>query len=295
MTTGGHLQEEAGLRYHLPPVPAPTWRSTAWHKKELTDMAYAGINVVLPVYWGFDRPDDAWSWLGLNVLAQAWHELRSEGIEPPQIGMFFDTAIVGGRDLTTTEGKEWFYANVQDFFSRIPRDQWALINGRPVIFLFTSDFTAAVNQSTFDHVYDRFAAEYGVRPYIVREMSWDYPILRWENGKRVRDYTQPIVTENSYQWNASVHGYVDSGGVAAIGPGYDDHLVPGRGKGRIRERENGAFYRRQFEAAIASGKPLLAIETWNEIHEGSGISETVEYGRHYLDLTRELAAAFHVK
>jgi hypothetical protein len=29
------------------------------------------------------------------------------------------------------------------------------------------------------------------------------------------------------------------------------------------------------------------------MHEGSGVSETVEYGRKYIDLTRELAGAFH--
>ncbi|HEX2036597.1 MAG TPA: hypothetical protein VHS99_20635, partial [Chloroflexota bacterium] len=154
---------------------------------------------------------------------------------------------------------------------------------------------AAMDQTTFDFVYERFAADFGVRPYLVREVSWDYPILRWERGQRVWDRARPIATDNSYLWAASIHGYVDRGGVAAVGPGYDDHLIPGRGGGTIVDREGGAFYRRAFEAAIASGKPLLAIETWNEIHEGSGISQTVEFGRTYLDLTRRLAAAFHAR
>jgi hypothetical protein len=33
---------------------------------------------------------------------------------------------------------------------------------------------------------------------------------------------------------------------------------------------------------------MLAIETWNEFHEASGIAETKEYGRQYIDLTRQL-------
>jgi len=289
--TGGHLTEDSGLRYHLPPAPTPDWRSTDWHKHQLADMAYAGIDTVLAVYWGNEHSWDIWSQDGLPILAQAAQSLRADGVEPPKIGLFLDTTIVEMRDLTTSAGKEWFYAQFREFFARIPREQWAVIRGQPVVFLFTSDFTAAMSQDTFDYVYARFQAEFGVRPYIVREVSWDYPILRWEAGTRVRDYTRAIQTENSYLWNAAVHGYVDAGGVAAVGPGYDDSKVPGR-SGVVRARDNGAFYRRAFEAAIASGKPLIAIETWNEIHEGSGISETVELGRQYLDLTRELAARF---
>jgi hypothetical protein len=290
--TGGHLEEGSGIKHHMPEDPLPSWRNVDWHKKEIADMTWAGIDVVLPVYWGFENPADAWSYEGLDVIAKAWFELKEEGINPPNIGMFFDTTIINFRDLTTQEGKEYFYANFRDFFSRIPREQWALINGHPVVFLFTSDFTAAVNQSSFEYVYGQFEADFGVRPYIVREVSWDYPILRWEEGERVRDYDHAIQTENSYLWAASIHGFVDWGGVAAIGPGFDDRGVPGRG-GTVTDREGGEFYRRGFEAAIASGKPLLVIETWNEFHEGSGISETIEFGRYYLDLTRELAEKFH--
>ncbi len=292
-TTGAHLQESAGLRYHPPPSPAASWRSGEWQATQLADMAYAGIDVVLPVYWGFDRPDDQWSTQGLAVLADAWRFLKANGARPPAIGLFLDTAIVDRRDLTTPDGKAWFYANFKDFFTRIPRDEWALVNGQPIAFLFTSDATGAVDQSTFDYVYDHFQADFGVRPYIVREVSWDYPILRWENGERVRDYGSPIKTENSYIWAASVFGYVDRGGVATVGPGYDDSRIPDRHGGRVVDRQGGAFYRKAFDAAIASGKPLVAIETWNELHEGSSIAETVEYGRQYVELTRELTARFH--
>jgi len=292
-TTGAHLQESGGLRYHIPPNPVPSWRNVEWHKKELADIESAGIDVALAVYWGFDRPQDEWSWKGLPVLAQAWDARQAAGKRPPRIGMFFDTTIVEWRDLTTTAGKEWFYANIRDFFSRIPRRQWEVVQGRPIIFLFTTDWTTAVNQSTFDYVYERFQKDFQIRPYMVRESSWDYPILRWQNGKRIYDKEHPIQTENSYAWGAAIRDFALAAGdgVAAVGPGYDDRRSPGRDT--VRDREDGAFYRRNFQGAIKSGLPLLHIETWNEMHEGSGISETVEYGRKYIDLTRELAAVFH--
>jgi hypothetical protein len=291
--TGAHL-DPATLRNHFPAASAPSWRSVDWQRQQLADMAYAGIDVALPVYWGFDRPQDQWSAQGLEVLAQAGKQMADRGEKAPRVGLFLDTTIVAMRDLTTAAGKQWFYANFKDFFTRIPREQWALVNGRPIAFLFTSDFTAAMNQSTFDYVYERFEADFHVLPYIVREVSWDYPILRWEQGKRVRDMDNPIRTDNNYLWAAAVHGYVDRGGVAAVGPGYDERGAAGR-SGTYTDRESGQFYQRSFQAAIRGGKPLLVIETWNEMHEASGICESVEYGRSYIEFTRALAAEFHAR
>lgn len=286
--TGGHL-EEPTLRHHPPDGPAQNWYSEAWHKKELTDMVAAGIDVVLPVFWGSGNAEDKWSTEGLSALASAWDHLRTGGANPPRIGMFLDTTIVKQRDLTTENGRAWFYQNFREFFERIPRRMWSEVAGGPIIFLFTSDWAAAVDQSTFDYAYEHFQADFGVRPYIVREVSWDYPILRWERGERVRDYQHPIVTENSYLWAGSIHGFVDRGGVAVVGPGYDDRHIPSRGGGRLMERRDGQFYLEEFGKAIKAHKPLLVIETWNEFHEGSGISETREFGRQYIELTRRLA------
>ncbi|HVD01835.1 MAG TPA: DUF5010 domain-containing protein [Candidatus Dormibacteraeota bacterium] len=293
-TTGAHLQPSI-MRYRFPPTPPPSWRSVAWQEIQLSDMSAAGIDGALAVYWGHDNPTDAWSYLGLNVMAQAAHQLVKAGRPSPKIGMFFDTTVVDKRDLRTPQGKAWFYSNFNDFFTRIPRDEWLLVDGRPVVFLFTSDFTEAFDQSTFDYVYDQFQADFGVRPYIVREVSWDFPFSGWSGGTRQWDYTTPIKTDNNYLWAASIHGYVDRGGVAAVGPGFDDHLVPGRGAGTIVDRQDGAFYKRAFDAAIHSGKKLLAIETWDEMHEGSNICDTVEFGRQYIDITRAEADIFHAQ
>jgi hypothetical protein len=38
---------------------------------------------------------------------------------------------------------------------------------------------------------------------------------------------------------------------------------------------------------------LVHVETWNEFHEGTEICEMREYGRQYIDLTREFADQFH--
>jgi len=184
-----------------------------------------------------------------------------------------------------TEGKTFFYDQIRMFFDRIPRDQWTLIDERPVIWLYFSLFASAFDQPTFDHIYDSFERDYGVRPYIVRELSWDFAVRN--EGGRIIDEDSPIATEANYKWGAAFDGYSTLGSVAAAGPGFDEREIPGRGEA-YRPRDEGAWYFQNFGKAIDSGKRMVVIETWNEIHEASGIGETVEFGRTYIELTRAL-------
>ena len=43
---------------------------------------------------------------------------------------------------------------------------------------------------------------------------------------------------------------------------------------------------------MASDRNILALETWNELAEGSQIAETVQDGRLYIELTRRYADLF---
>jgi Domain of unknown function (DUF5010) len=282
--TNAHLQTESGLPVHLPADPAPSWRSVDWFRKQLMDMAYAGIDVALAVYWG---TQEDWSIEGLPKLAAAKRQLMQDGQQSPQISLFLDTTILKGRRLAADDGKQFLYSQIAEFFQAIPRDQWALVDGRPSIWLYFSYFATNFDQSTLDFVYDRFQREFGVRPYIVREVSWDFAKAP---GRNVIE-EQPIATEANFKWGAAFDGYSQRGSVASVGPGFDERQIPGRGNAH-RSRGDGNWYTGNFERAIASGKRVLVIETWNEIHEASGISETVEFGRTYLDLTRQLVQKF---
>ncbi|MFQ5472803.1 MAG: DUF5010 domain-containing protein [Dehalococcoidia bacterium] len=273
--TMAHLDPASGLPTTLPADPAPSWRSVDWFRKELSDMADAGIDVVLPVYWGDTEP---WSVDGLLTLAEAKRQLADEGKDVPDVGLFFDTTILNGRDLTQPEGKAYFYDQIRMFFDRVPRDQWTLIDGSPVIWLYFAFFASAFDQTTFDYIYESFERDYGVRPYIVRELSWDFAVSN--DGGRIVDEDRPIATEANYKWGAAFD-------IAAAGPGFDEREIPGRGNA-YRPRDDGAWYFQNFGKAIDSRKRMIVIETWNEIHEASGIGETVEFGRTYIDLTRAL-------
>jgi len=59
-------------------------------------------------------------------------------------------------------------------------------------------------------------------------------------------------------------------------------------------REDGAFYRSYWDLAsqyVHPDQPFLLISTFNEWHEGSELEPSKQFGRGYLDETRELSDA----
>jgi len=279
-----------------PAEPDASYANAGWLRKQLEDMEYAGIDVALAVYWGDEEPS---SDVGLENMARAASELRGEGKHPPSIGLFFDTGLIGRwpmgqRDLTDDENRERVYALVNRFYGIVPRDQWASVEGRPVIWLWGSWLGIRFNQGFFDYLYARFTADWGVRPYIVADNSWRFAIKGKLFGGTEQDKSRPITVDDWYSWGASLTGYREEGGnIAQIGPGYDERQLKSSDRtGRFTDRADGRFYQRSWDEAIASGKRFVAIETWNEFHEASGIADSMEYGRRYLDITRDAASRF---
>jgi hypothetical protein len=266
------------------------------HYREFSDMVAAGIDFVLPVYWGepghpgrtnAETCPRFWSTDGIPPMVAALDALEAEGAAL-QVGMFYDTTILANADLTTPAGKEYFYVNVRDFFSRIPPRHWAALGGKPVVWLYDTWWAAAFDQSTFDYVSERFAGDFGgLRPFIVREQQWD--------TSRGRGASEPIWTDGRYAWGAAVFGFNPDPWltVAQVGPGFSNAAICRTGPSCFDvDREGGAFYERSLQEAVASDRRILALETWNEFAEGSQIAETVQDGRLYIELTRRYADRF---
>ena len=280
---GSLEKRDDALTDHFPRPKTVDYESVAWHERELSDIAWCGIDFVLPVYWGapgaYDLPHGIFSVRGLDALQKARDELLARGKRCPRIGMFFDTSTLlnalrrekplnGKPDLTTSHGKEVFYGTIRDYWRRLDRKHWATLGGRPIIGLYSASFAAGFDQSTFDYLDENFERDFGVRPHVIAERSW-----------------RRIKAGGFYRWGAALGGpFIDD--VAQIGPGYDDRAVPGRST-PIRDREDGRFYEHSWVEAIKSGRPIVLIETWNEMHEGTSICDSAEYGRKYMRLTRK--------
>ncbi len=258
-------------------------------------MLDAGLDFVLPVYWGepghpgrttSQTAPHYWSTEGIQSMVEALDSLQ----RPLQIGMFYDTTILANADLTTESGKEYFYINVRDFYSRIPPRLWAAIDERPVVWLYDTSWISAFDQSSIDYLSERFAQDFGgLRLFVVRESQW-------QASKGVVPAT-PVSTDGLYAWGAAPFGYNPSAEltIAQVGPGFKNTQYCTGGPERNCfdvDREGGARYERDLQQAVAGGRRILAVETWNEFSEGTDIQETLETGRMYIDLTRKYADQF---
>jgi glycoprotein endo-alpha-1,2-mannosidase len=88
--------------------------------------------------------------------------------------------------------------------------------------------------------------------------------------------------------NGSLSWFADG-----VSPGFDNRGVHGWGKGNIGvDRADGRTYSYRWESALREQFPAIAIPTWDDWGEGSGIEPTVEFGLKYIELTRHYVALY---
>jgi hypothetical protein len=288
-----HIVDSDGsdaLTTHPADLAGISFKSVAWHRSQLTDMIDAGLDFLMPVFWGIPGRYDGWSFVGLPPLVEAHTAMETEGLKPPAIGMFYDTSILawndfnadGSRyhvDLSTEFGREWFYAAIRDFFSLIPPEKWARVDGRPIVFLYDASFAKKQDpERQFVHVKARFKEDFGVEPYIVKCAGWQGD------------------TDATYAWGGAVRGPIIFRETISLGAGYDHSAVPGR-EPLIVERRDGRTYIDRWTKAMQldpTARPwMVHVETWNEWHEGTDVAHSREYGRSYIVLTRLFADMWH--
>lgn len=252
------------LQDHPPTLDGFSYADPKWHARQFEDMRAAGIDVAMPVFWGVPGRHDDWNFKGLRAMVEALDGMK----DPPKLALFYDTTTLDGVDLTKDAGSDQFVKTVRDFYSMIPPKHWALLDGRPIVWLYSSHWPK--KKAPFDR--EGLAKALGREPLIVGDRGW---------GK----------VDLEYAWGAALGGAGVHGRVACVGPGYNDSAVPGRTT-PIRDREKGAFYERGWYVALKSKPSIVAIETWNEFHEGTDVCESKEYGRAYIEATRKCVDLF---
>ncbi|MHC4888066.1 MAG: DUF5010 domain-containing protein [Planctomycetota bacterium] len=268
-----------------------SYKRISWHKQQLKDMIAAGVDFLLPVFWGVPGKYKGWSFTGLTPLVEAHSILEKEGYRPPAIGLFYDTSILKWNgfnkdgtsyhvDLTTDFGKDWFYTAIRDFFSVIPPSKWARVDGKPIVFLYAAAFAKKQDQKQFEYVKGRFKKDFGSDLFLVKQPGW--------LGE----------ADAMYSWGGAVNGPLRYRQTVALGPGYDHSAVPGRAP-LIVERYDGETYIERWSKVLQLNpkrRPwIVHVETWNEWHEGTDVADSREYGRSYIVLTRLFADMWRAK
>ncbi len=259
-----YLYEDGGDTCTTHPVSWEdySFHSTRWWREQLRDISAAGIDFAAPVYWGCPGAYDDWSFQGLPHLVRALDYMGRLGEKHPKIALFYDTSTLAHNrhsrrvDLSTEEGKAWFYCTI--------------------VILYAAAFAEKQDPALFPYVRERFVADFGVDPYLIKQSAWE--------GE----------ADSTCEWGGALG--LSLAGCAALGPGYDHSAVRGRTP-LVRDREEGAFYSRSWETLLSlnpARRPKLAmVETWNEFHEGTDVAHSLEYGRQYIELTARYARMFH--
>ncbi|MGQ9455427.1 MAG: hypothetical protein ACUVRS_10970 [Armatimonadota bacterium] len=265
-----------------------------WHKKELSEIASAGIDVVLPIYWGDKGCREAWSVKGLDCMVSALRELESEGKPYPLVAMFFDTtamqlAYAAKPNLRDEEVKRTFYGMIKDFFERIPPEYRALAPaGKPnagipgcIVFLYTSNYFSDFDDSFTAYCSERFERDFGC------------PLI-WIAAEDFKRMAGSFDGYSSY--GAGLVGPICLEGgrirIGSVGAGFDDSPVAVGRAPRIRSRMGGETYERDWQRVLEHAPQWVVFDGWNELYEGSDLCASRQYGRKYIEATRSKVAQF---
>jgi len=279
------------LTTHPVDMKGISYKRMSWHKQQLQDMIAAGIDFLMPVFWGVPGKYKGWSFVGLPPLVEAHNDLAKEGHRPPAIGLFYDTSILKWNgfnkngssyhvDLTTNFGKDWFYTAIRDFFSVIPPSKWARVDGKPIVFLYAAAFAKKQGPKQLEYVRGRFKKDFGSELFLVKQPGW------------------LSEADATYSWGGAVNGPLIYRQTVAIGPGYDHSAVPGRARLVVQRHDGKTYIERWLKTLQLNPKHrpwMVHVETWNEWHEGTDIAESREYGRSYIVLTQLFADMWRAK
>jgi glycoprotein endo-alpha-1,2-mannosidase len=100
----------------------------------------------------------------------------------------------------------------------------------------------------------------------------------------------PLINKSRYLFAAQIARKKNKLIATPVMPGFDDRRI--RSPGLLIKRENGDFYRKVWEAAIASKPDWVLITSFNEWFEGTEIEPSKEYEDFYLNLTRYYSELF---
>ncbi len=151
-------------------------------------------------------------------------------------------------------------AEAASFHALVPEKLRVRVDRRPLIWL----SEAGSGAGGLDARRLRLREALGADPWLVAEQAWG------------------AGADRAYAAGASWKGPLDAG-VASVGPGSQTPL---------RVREEGAFYEKSWTGVLRMDARWVLVETWND--GGSGVGETPERGRKYVEITRRFLRHFHV-
>ncbi len=306
-----------------------TWLSPTspeWNEWELRGMIRAGVDVVMPDYWNNGLPGtNESSQAALAALVSARQSLvtkaslEADAREPatphppetygqrlvPRIAMFFDTTAmrnlwmwnrsmtVYGDDTHSGEFADGPFADLNDpywqnefwrcidrFYSMVNETHSFIWNGSCVVWLYGGDHFFDVGTTVLQYCKAKFLDTYNRTLLFGGHSDWEKAgidaICDWGAC-----YSPKYPAVKGIPAAAVSPGFYNIGALSVQTPRY----IP-RDAGR---------YAGEWQRAMDLGAVWIHIETWNELHEGTGVGWTQEYGFQWIDETAKATRSFHTQ
>lgn len=257
--------------------------------RQIDQAKSAGIDGFICSWWGPGSETDQNLKLLLSIAEQ----------KDFLVTIYFETlALVRVRDGAYDEDRifKWLQYLISNYGNH---PAFMRVYGKPLVVFWASD---RVPLEAWKNIFEKLRAReidgtylalgYDGKNLDVFDGLHDYGIFPYENLEET--YSRAAMTVHYYalfsdlEHDTSHQSAVPKIWVATVQPGYDERALPGR-SGNFQDREDGAFYRHTFDAAIKSDPDWIFITTWNEWWEHSHIEPSERYGDLYLQITREYA------
>lgn len=260
--------EDIGANFY-PQLGAYSCNDPAVLKKHMAMLRRARIGVICVSWWGKDSFTD-------RSLPQLFNVAHDYGIR-----INFHVEPFGGRNATTTRDA---IVSLLDQYGKLPslyRDERR--GNLPMFYVYDSYLTPAKEWATILHPGTERSIRGTTHDAVVIGL-WvkEDEAAFMEEGGFDGFYTYFATdgftfgsTASHWSKMAAWAKGADKLFIPCVGPGYVDlRIRPWNGQNQ-RDRENGAYYDRMFEAALGVDPHAIGITSFNEWHEGTQIEPAV--------------------
>jgi alpha-mannan endo-1,2-alpha-mannanase / glycoprotein endo-alpha-1,2-mannosidase len=237
--------------------------------KHMNMMAEARIGVVVLTWW---RKAD----FGSEAIPLIMDEAQKKGLK-----VCFHLEPYPGRNAASVRQD---IAQILDTYGKHPA--FYRTKGKPLFFIYDSYLTKAeewagllnpkgaitIRKTPLDAVMIGLWVRKGEEPFFEKSGFDGY--YTYFGSTNFTYGASPANWNYLQQWAAG-HDKIF---IPCVGPGYIDTRVRPWNGSTTKDRENGKYYDRMFQAAIQSKAAYIGITSFNEWHEGTQIEPAIPYG-----------------
>jgi hypothetical protein len=253
-------------------------KNPGFWRRELLDARWAGLQFLLLNVYGPDL-SDATDPLGAlaQALPQAGTDVKIALLDDPWAWGKMSSPLSWRTPPSFTNpdaaAQTLYDAKWKPFFTRIAKESWYLVEGRPFIYFYNAGTLGPLNASAavVNKMKQLFLADFGVQPFVAVD------------GAYFQDAAMSTVADDRFTWDTIRTGQKSR--YAMNGVTLDHFMVKWDSLGRDSPGAIATSTTRMIKSPalldqmLASSKDaqIAVIATWNDLGEGTGVERNYDY------------------